>query len=408
MTASVDQDRLWNSLMQLAEIGATPKGGVCRISLSEEDRKARDLFCTWAREAGCEIRIDTIGNIFARRPGRNPDAEPVVTGSHIDSQPLGGKFDGAYGVMAGLEVIRTLNDAGIETEAPIEVVDWTDEEGARFSAGCIGSGVYSGLRNLEDVLALTDDKGMSFADALKESGYAGTEAVGENTFKAYFEAHIEQGPILEDAGVQIGAVVGAQGQRVFLVTVAGFDGHAGTLPMSKRRDSFIGTAKMAVALNDLASRYEPAAVITIGHVEVKPNSRNTVPGQTVFSIDSRHPDASVLQQMEEDMSQIIDDIAADCGLLTDIKVVTRADPVIFDQACVDTVRDACRDRQIRFMDINSGAGHDACKIASIAPTGMIFVPCTDGISHNEMEHAEPENLALGAQILLDSMLRVAG
>jgi len=408
LTATVNQDRLWDSLMRLAEIGATAKGGVRRISLSDEDRRARDLFCGWAREAGCEIRIDAIGNIFARRPGRNPDAAPVLTGSHIDSQPQGGKFDGAFGVMAGLEVVRALNDAGIETEAPIEIVDWTDEEGARFAAGCIGSGVFSGYRGFDEAMALTDADGIRLADALDGIGYGGDAPVGGTPVSAYFEAHIEQGPVLEAKGLPIGAVTGAQGQRCFTVTVDGVDGHAGTLPMAKRQDAFVGTARMTVALSELAVSYEPAAVITIGHVRVQPNSRNTIPGRTIFTIDSRHPVSTVLEQMETDMTRICTDIADASGLTVDIKPVTRAEPVLFDQGCIDAIRDACRDRQIRYMDIYSGAGHDACKIAAVAPTGMIFVPCAGGISHNEMESARAEDLAIGAQVLLDAMLRYAG
>lgn len=405
--AHVNKDRLWESLMTLAKIGATPKGGVGRIALTDLDRQARDLFCQWAKEAGCEIRIDRIGNIFARRLGRNPDAAPVMTGSHIDSQPLGGKFDGAYGVMAGLEVIRALNDENIETEAPIDIVDWTDEEGARFAAGCIGSGVFAGVRDLDGALALTDADGVSVATALENIGYAGPEQVGGFPIKAYFETHIEQGPILENEGIPLGAVEGAQGQRCFLMTVTGEDGHAGTLPMIKRRDAFIGTAKMAVELNALATTYAPHAVITVGHVRVIPNSRNTVPGATIFTIDSRHPSADTLAQMETDMIGICTRIAAENELELHVEPVTRAEPVDFDPACVDAVRTACRDRQFRYRDIYSGAGHDACKIASVAPTGMIFVPCDRGISHNELENAHPDDLAMGAQVLLDVMLSQA-
>jgi len=408
MNAAINKERLWDSLMQLAEIGATPKGGVCRISLSDEDRQARDLFCAWARDAGCDVRIDAIGNIFARRQGRDASAAPVATGSHIDSQPLGGKFDGAYGVMAGLEVVRALNDAGVETGAPLEIIDWTDEEGARFAAGCIGSGVYSGHRELDEALALSDADGTTVANALREIGYAGDLPPGSIPFKAYFEAHIEQGPVLESEGLAVGTVVGAQGQRCFMVTVTGVDGHAGTLPMAKRQDSFVGTAKMTVALSELATTFDPPAVITVGHVRVSPNSRNTVPGQTVFTIDSRHPDAGILQRMEDDMMRICRDIAKADGLELHIEPVTRAEPVTFDAGCVDALRTACRERQIRFMDIHSGAGHDACKIAAVAPAGMIFVPCEDGISHNELENARAEDLATGAQVLLDAMLKVAG
>lgn len=404
MTANINGGRLWDSLMTLAEIGRTDKGGVGRIALTDLDRQARDLFVGWAKDAGCEIRVDAIGNIFARRPGRNPDAPPVMTGSHIDSQPLGGKFDGAYGVMAGLEVIRALNDANIVTEKPIDVVDWTDEEGARFAAGCIGSGAFAGARNLDDAMALTDAEGVSVSDALHQIGYAGSTPVGGFPIDTYFEAHIEQGPILEAEGLPIGAVVGAQGQRCFVVTVTGEDGHAGTLPMIKRRDAFVGAAKMAVLLHDLATTYEPHAVITVGHVRVIPNSRNTVPGRTIFTIDSRHPNAETLEKMEAEMTALIQSVAKAQTLIAHIEAVTRAEPVDFDPTCIDAVRTACQERQIRFMDIYSGAGHDACKIAAIAPTGMIFVPCERGISHNELENALPEDIATGAQVLLDAML----
>ena len=407
MSAHVNQQRLWDSLMRLAEIGKTAKGGVGRIALTDLDRQGRDLFCTWARDAGCEIRTDRIGNIFARRPGRNPDAAPVVTGSHLDSQPLGGKFDGAFGVMAGLEVIRALNDAGIETEAPIEVVDWTDEEGARFAAGCIGSAVFAGMRPLDEALALIDADGISVETALDEIGYAGAAAVGDIDFKAYFEAHIEQGPILEAEGLPIGAVLGAQGQRCFMVTLVGEDGHAGTLPMAKRHDAFMAAAEMSLTLEALASTYEPAAVITVGHVRVVPNSRNTVPGRCVFSIDSRHPDEDTLERMEAEMTGTMQAIADRRGVALEVAPVTRAAPVAFNPVCIDAVRQACQARQVRFIDMHSGAGHDACKIAKVAPTGMIFVPCERGISHNEAENARPEDLATGAQVLLDVMLATA-
>jgi len=393
--------------MRLAEIGATDKGGVCRVSLTDVDKQARDLFCEWAREAGCTVRIDQIGNIFARRPGTDPKAPAVMTGSHLDSQPLGGKFDGAYGVMAGLEVVRALNDANIETTHPIDIVDWTDEEGARFAAGCIGSGVFAGMRDLSEALALTDAEGVTLATALEEVGYAGPEPMGATAIKAYFEAHIEQGPILEAENLSVGAVLGAQGQRCFLVTVSGEDGHAGTLPMVKRKDAFVGTAKMTVAINALATTYDPHAVITVGHVRVRPNSRNTIPGQVIFSIDSRHPDEATLAKMEADMTNACNQIAEANGLEVQFEAVTRATPVTFDPACIDAVRKACDLRQIRYMDMHSGAGHDACKIASVAPTGMIFVPCEDGISHNELENATPEDTAIGAQVLLDAMLATA-
>lgn len=407
MNATINKDRQWETLMTLGGIGKTAKGGVGRLSLTALDGEARDLFCKWARDAGCDIRIDAIGNIFARRPGRNPSAPPVMTGSHLDSQPLGGKFDGAYGVMAGLEVVRALNDAGVETEAPIDVVNWTDEEGARFAAGCIGSSVFGGQRKLEDALTLTDADNVSVAQALKDIGYAGPEAVGGFPIKAYVEVHIEQGPLLENAGLAVGAVMGAQGQRCFKITVTGEEGHAGTLPMTERKDAFVGAAEMTVALDQLAPGYSPPCVITMGHVRVIPNSRNTIPGTTIFTIDSRHPDAPTLEKMDADIRAVVETIAGRRGLGLHIETVTRANPVTFDDRVIETVRDVCRQRQVRFMDIYSGAGHDACKVAAVAPTGMIFVPCEKGISHNEAENATPEDLAVGTQALLDALVSLA-
>ncbi|MDA0998201.1 MAG: Zn-dependent hydrolase [Proteobacteria bacterium] len=404
---AIDGERLWRSLMTLAEIGRTQKGGVGRLALTDLDREARDLFAGWCRDAGCTVTVDAIGNVIARRPGRDPSRAPVATGSHLDSQPLGGRFDGAYGVMAGLEVVRALNDAGIETAAPIEVIDWTDEEGARFAAGCIGSAVFAGIRPLEQALALTDADGKMLGDELRRIGYAGNAAPAR-PLAAYFEAHIEQGPILEKNAVPIGAVLGAQGQRCFMVTVTGVEGHAGTLPMTERRDAFVGAAKMAVALNELAFSYQPNPVITVGHVRVGPNSRNTIPGTTVFSIDSRHPDEAILQRMQSDMVCMIEGIADDIGLGIAIETVTISAPVHFDLSCVEAVREAAGTLGIPCQDIYSGAGHDACKVAAVAPTGMIFVPCEGGISHNEAENARPDDLAKGAAVLAAAMLARAG
>ncbi|MBT6093544.1 MAG: Zn-dependent hydrolase [Rhodospirillaceae bacterium] len=403
----INRDRLWQSHMEMAKIGATPAGGVCRLALSDEDKVSRDLFISWAREAGCTIRIDRVGNIFARRAGTDPSSPPVITGSHLDTQPLGGRFDGAYGVLAGLEVVRTLNDAGTETRAPIDIVVWTDEEGCRFSSKTMGSMVFAGKIDEDEVRAATDPDGKSFGAELERIGYAGSEACGGFPIKAYFENHIEQGPLLEQEGIPVGAVVGAQGQRCFLVTVTGEEGHAGTVPMDQRKDSFLGAARMADAINRAAFQFDPPPVATVAHVRVRPNSRNTISGETVFTIDSRYPDADKLLQLEEAMSAACKEIADNMGLGIEIARTSIAAPVQFNAGCVDAVRRAAEARDIPCMDVYSGAGHDACKIADLAPTGMIFVPCERGISHNEAENATPDDLAAGTQVLLDVVVEAA-
>ncbi len=404
-----DRKRLWDALMEMAEIGATPGGGVGRLALTDLDRRARDLFVAWAEAAGCTVRVDRIGNIFARRAGSDPARPPVMTGSHLDTQPLGGRFDGIYGVLAGLEVVRTLNDAGIATRAPIDVVVWTDEEGARFEGGgCVGSNVFTGRTSLEDGLAKADAAGRTVGEELRRIGYAGEAPVGGFPVEAFFEAHIEQGPQLEKAGCTIGVVLGAQGQRCFVVTVDGEEGHAGTVPMAVRRDAMHGAAKMIGAVNDLALDHEPSPVVTVGNVQVRPNSRNTIPGRVTFTIDSRHPDDGLLATVCERMHERCAAIARDRGLDLDFREVSRRATVYFDDACIRAIRDAAGRLGHPHLDLHSGAGHDACNLARIAPTGMIFVPCEGGISHNEKEYARPEDLAAGCDVLLQVVLERAG
>lgn len=397
------QDRLWASLMTMAEIGATPRGGVGRLALTDLDRQARDLFVSWCEEAGCTVFVDRIGNVIARRAGQDEKAEPVMTGSHLDTQPLGGKFDGIYGVLAGLEVVRTLNDAGIETRRPIDVVVWTDEEGARFRAGLPGSSVFTGSAALEKMLACSDADGNTIRGELERIGYAGPHEPGY-PLAAYFEAHIEQGPILEAEGKTVGAVLGAQGQRCFKVTVTGEEGHAGTLPMDRRRDALLGAARMIDALNRIAFDHDPRPVITVGALWVKPNSPNTVPGGATFTIDSRHPDDETLRRVEADMQGACARIAETAGLSVEVELTSERPSVVFAEDCVDAVRRAAQRLEIPWRDIYSGAGHDACNLAAFCPTGMIFVPCEKGISHNEQESARPEDLAAGCDVLLHVLL----
>ncbi len=400
-------DRLWASIMEIGEIGATPRGGVGRLALTELDRQARELFISWCEQANCEVRVDKIGNVIAKRAGEDVAAPPIMTGSHLDTQPLGGKFDGIYGVLAGLEVVRTLNDAGVETGAPIETVVWTDEEGVRFS-GTLASGAFAGVYNLDEALAKTDRDGITFGKALKEIGFAGSAPVGGYELNAFFEAHIEQGPILEAEGKQVGVVLGAQGQKCFVVTVTGEEGHAGTLPMRMRHDAMVGAAKMVDAINGIAFKHQPNPVITVGYLSVRPNSRNTIPGQVTFTIDSRHPDDALLAQVEKEMRAACEEIASSQSLEVDFRLDSQRATVTFHDECVDLLRDTARRLGIDHMDIYSGAGHDACQLVRKAPTGMIFVPCEKGISHNELENAKADDLAAGCDVLLHAILARAG
>jgi N-carbamoyl-L-amino-acid hydrolase len=406
-TIRADEDRLWGSLMEMGRIGATPGGGVGRIALTELDRQARDLFVSWCEQSGCAVRVDPMGNIFARRAGSDPTLAPVMTGSHLDTQPLGGRFDGIFGVLAGLEAVRALNDAGVTTRAPIDVVVWTDEEGVRFS-GMLASGVFAGVYDLDDALARTDPQGITMAAALEAIGYAGSAPIGDNPPAAFFEAHIEQGPILEAEEKTVGVVMGAQGQRCFHVTVTGEEGHAGTLPMALRRDALLGAARMVDAVNAVAFRHDPHPVITVGSMDVRPNSPNTIPGQTRFSIDSRHPDNDVLLTVEREMRDACAAIAAAADLAINFDLVSERTSVSFDEGCVRSIRDAAGRLSISHRDIYSGAGHDACNLALAAPTGMIFVPCERGISHNEQENARPEDLADGCSVLIHVLMERAG
>lgn len=399
----IDGRRLWQSLMDLAQIGATAKGGVCRIALTDRDREGRDLVCAWLRDAGCTISVDFIGNIFARRPGRRNDLPPVVAGSHIDTQPSGGKFDGNYGVLAALEVVRTLNDQRIETERAFEVAIWTNEEGTRFTPVMMGSGVFAGAFTLDHALAQKDIDGKSVGEELRRIGYAGDVPPGR-PFAAYFEAHIEQGPILEDTKNTIGVVTGALGLRWYDVTVGGQDAHAGPTPMRLRKDAMLGAARIVENVNRIALAHQPAGRGTVGFMQVKPNSRNVVPGEVRFSVDLRHADKTQLDSMEAELRKACTLVEGSGGVKIDINCVTDYPPLAFDAGLVAAVRNSTGALGYRHMDIVSGAGHDACYVARVAPTAMIFVPCEAGISHNEIENADPEDVTAGANVLFMATL----
>lgn len=402
----INGERLWQSLMDLAKIGATAKGGVCRIALTDRDREGRDLVCSWLRDAGCTISVDAIGNIFARRPGKNNELPPVVSGSHIDTQPTGGKFDGNYGVLSALELVRTMNDHNIQTEHPFEVAIWTNEEGTRFTPVMMGSGVFAGAFTLDHALAQKDIDGKTVGDELQRIGYAGDLPAGK-PFAAYFEAHIEQGPILEDADNTIGVVTGALGLRWYDVVVTGQDSHAGPTPMQLRRDSMLAAARIVEEVNRIAFAHQPAGRGTVGFMQVKPNSRNVVPGEVRLSVDLRHAEKPELDAMEAEMRAACAKLAERGGVGIDIKCVTDYPPLKFDTDLVGGVRSSTQKLGYRHMDIVSGAGHDACYVARVAPTAMIFVPCEAGISHNEIENADPAHLEAGANVLMSAVVRAA-
>jgi len=407
----VDGERLLSRLMRLAAIGATEKGGVCRLALTELDRQARALFSGWALEIGCELRVDAIGNIFARRAGLDPERSAVATGSHLDTQPTGGKFDGNYGVLAGLEVLQILHDANIQTQAPLEVCVWTNEEGSRFVPVMMGSGVYCGAFTLEHALAATDTDGISVAQALGAIQQAGPHPAsvssGAPRFGAYFEAHIEQGPVLEDADTTIGVVTGALGQRWYDVTITGMEAHAGPTPMGLRRDALLPATELIQQIRAIAMREQPSGRGTVGYLNVFPNSRNVIPGRVQFSVDFRHPDDAGLLRMDEALREAIAGMSTP-EVSISVNQLVYFPPQPFDHELVKLVREAAVKAGFSHLDIVSGAGHDAVYVARTAPSAMIFIPCKDGISHNEIEDALPEHLTAGANVLLQAMLARAG
>ncbi|MEO8057119.1 MAG: Zn-dependent hydrolase [Burkholderiales bacterium] len=403
----INGDRLWASLMEMAKIGATPKGGVCRLTLTDLDKQSRDLFVQWCEEAGCSVKVDQMGNIFARRPGRNNNLAPVGTGSHLDSQPTGGRFDGVYGVLAGLEVIRTLNDHNIETERPVEASVWTNEEGSRFAPAMVGSGVYSGVFSLEYGHSRTDQQGKTIGEELKRIGYLGDQPMGNRPVHAFFETHIEQGPILEHEGQTIGVVTDAQGQRWYELVLTGQESHAGPTPMPVRRDALLGAAKVIQLVNEIGLKHAPLAVSTVGMINSYPNSRNVIPGKVFLTVDFRCPDDSELLKMEAELKEGVAKIAAAGRLEHDLKQIFQYDCVHFDESCVQMVRAGAEALGYSTRNIVSGAGHDACYMSKVTPTAMIFVPCVGGISHNEIEDAKPEWIAAGGNVLFRAMLAKA-
>ncbi|MDE2007314.1 MAG: Zn-dependent hydrolase [Rhodospirillales bacterium] len=400
----IDGKRLWDSLMEMAQIGATPKGGVRRLTLTEVDKRGRDRFRALCEAAGLTVRVDAIGNMFARREGRDPARPPVLMGSHLDSQPSGGKFDGALGVMAGLEVMRSLNDLGIVTEAPVEVINWTDEEGSRFGRSLLGSGVWAGKWGLGEARDIADPEGVKVGDALDAIGYRGDAPAAPFPADAYFELHIEQGPILEREGKAIGIVTGTQAQVWYDAVVTGQDSHAGTTPPSTRKDALVCAARIVDLVDRMMRARGEDGRGTVGQMFVSPNSRNVIPGEVRFSVEFRHPDTAEVERLDAQFPREAGFIARDCGVSLELKRVFLVPLQPFDAECVGLVEQAAAKLGYPARRIVSGAGHDAVYVAQHVPTAMIFTPCKDGLSHNELEEIKPEEAEAGCRVLFEAVL----
>ncbi|WP_219703232.1 Zn-dependent hydrolase [Marinomonas lutimaris] len=400
----INEQRLWDTLMEMGDIGGTEKGGCNRLAGTDLDKQARDLFVSWCEACGCSVEVDKIGNIFARRSGTNNDLPAVGTGSHLDTQPTGGKFDGVFGVLSGVEVLRTLHENNIETPTAMEFSVWTNEEGSRFQPAMQGSGTYVGRFDLETELNKTDVNGIRLGDELERIGYLGEMELGSRHMGAFFEAHIEQGPILEDEEKAIGIVRLGQGIRWYNIEVVGRPSHSGTTPMHLRKDAMLTAAAIVTEMNAIALRHENG-LGTVGFMQVWPNSRNTIPGNVKFSADLRNPKPDVLLTMHEELLAFCKEIALDHGVEVNVDPFWYFAPVEFNAS--DDVKAATEKLGYSHMDIYAGAGHDACYMADLVPTGMIFTPCLNGISHNEAEYSSPEECAAGANVLLHAMLEAS-
>jgi len=399
--------RLWDTLMEMAKIGPGIAGGNNRQTLTDEDSEGRHLFQRWCEEAGCTMGVDTMGNMFATRAGEDSEALPVYVGSHLDTQPTGGKYDGVLGVLSGLEIIRTLNDLGIKTKHPIVVTNWTNEEGTRFAPPMLSSGVFAGLHAQDWAYDREDSEGLKFGDELRRIGWVGDEVVGAREMHAFFELHIEQGPILEAEGKDIGVVTHGQGLNWLQVTLTGKEQHTGSTPMPMRRNAGLGMAKVTQLAHDIAMSHQPKALGAVGQCDVYPNSRNIIPGRVVFTIDFRSPDLDIQADMEARLRAGVAEIAAELGLEGEVEVVGHFDPVTFNEDCVGAVRRAAERLGYSHMDIVSGAGHDACWINRVTPTAMVMCPCVDGLSHNEAEDISPEWAEAGTNVLFHAVVETA-
>ncbi|MXU65583.1 Zn-dependent hydrolase [Oceanomicrobium pacificus] len=404
----INGDRLWDSLMEMAQIGPGVAGGNNRQTLTDEDAEGRALFQKWCEDAGLTMGVDQMGNMFARREGTDPDALPVYVGSHLDTQPTGGKYDGVLGVLGGLELVRTLNDFGLKTRHPIVVTNWTNEEGTRFAPAMLASGVFAGMHTQDWAYDRVDAKGKRFGDELERIGWRGEETVGDRKMHAFFELHIEQGPILEAEDKDIGVVTHGQGLWWIQVTLTGKESHTGSTPMPMRRNAGLGMARITELVHEIAMDNQPEAVGAIGHIDVYPNSRNVIPGQTVFTIDFRSPHQDVLDAMKARLEKEAPKIAEDLGLEIAFEEAGHFDPVTFDDDCVAAVRRAAERLGYSHRNLISGAGHDACWINRVAPTAMVMCPCVDGLSHNEAEEISPAWAEAGANVLFHAVVETAG
>ena len=403
----VNGNRLWNSLMEMAKIGPGIAGGNNRQALTNEDAEARALWQNWCKEAGLSMGVDQMGTMFARREGMVEDALPVYVGSHLDTQPTGGKYDGVLGVLAGLEIIQTLNEEGIKTKHPIVVVNFSNEEGTRFPPAMVASGVFAGVHSLEWAYSREDSEGKTFGDELQRINWIGDEDVGARKMKAFFELHIEQGPILELEEKEIGVVTHGQGLNWLEIKLTGKESHTGSTPMPMRINAGLGMARITQLVDEIAHQYEPNAVGAIGQCDIYPNSRNIIPGKAVFTVDFRHPEKSIISSMERDLRMGAKKIAEEIGLDLEIESVGGFDPVTFDPDCVATVRVAAEKLGYEHRDLVSGAGHDACWINKVAPTAMVMCPCVGGLSHNEAEEISQKWASAGADVLLHAVLESA-
>ncbi|MCH2165694.1 MAG: Zn-dependent hydrolase [Marinovum sp.] len=403
----IDPDRLWDSLMDMAKIGPGIAGGNNRQTLTDEDAEGRAIFQTWCEAAGMTMGLDTMGNMFATREGTDPDALPVYMGSHLDTQPTGGKYDGVLGVLGGLEVIRTLNDLDIKTKHPIVIANWTNEEGTRFAPAMLSSGVFAGKHTEDWAYDRVDAEGKKFGDELRRIGWVGDEEVGARKMHAMFELHIEQGPILEAEGKDVGVVTHGQGLRWIECTVTGKESHTGSTPMAMRKNAGRGLALVTELVHEIAMKNQPNAVGAIGHIDVYPNSRNIIPGKVVFTVDMRTHLLDKLNGMVDEFMAKAPKLCEEIGVEFDCHIVGQFDPPAFDEACVKAVRDAAVELGYTHMDIVSGAGHDACWINDVAPTAMIMCPCVDGLSHNEAEEISKEWAQAGTDVLLHAVLNTA-
>lgn len=404
---SINSDRLWDSLMTMAKIGPGIAGGNNRQTVTVEDGEARKLLQKWSEDAGMTMKVDELGSMFFKREGTDKNALPVVIGSHLDTQPTGGKYDGVLGVLAGLEIVRTLNDLNIQTKHPILVVNWTNEEGSRFPPAMMASAGYAGIYEVNTLLSAKDAEGNIFGDELDKIGWKGSETVGSQKFHCYYELHIEQGPILETEEVDIGIVTHGQGLKWLEVKLSGVEQHTGTTPMNVRKDTSLALSEIILAVNHIANKNQPNAVGSVGHIEVSPNSRNVIAGNSLFTVDIRSPDINKLVKMENELKQMTTDICKKYKIEFEMDQIGGFDPVAFDKECLNNIRNSANKFGYSHKDIVSGAGHDACWINTVAPSAMIMCPCVDGLSHNEAEEIKPEWASSSTNVMLHAAIASA-